>query len=45
MVLPGSVSYIAHLRDEALIKASTLAGDIIEQATKTQDQQTTIANA
>lgn len=24
----------AHLRDEALIKASTLAGDIIEQATK-----------
>lgn len=31
---PVMTQRYAHLRDEALIKASTLAGDIIEQATK-----------
>ncbi len=35
----------AHLRDEALRKASSLAGNIIEQAIKNKEQETTTANA
>jgi integrase len=34
---PMMTQRYAHLRDETLRKASTLAGDIIEQAAKTQD--------
>ena len=41
---PVMTQRYAHLRDEALIKASTLAGNIIDQAARTE-QETTTANA
>ena len=42
---PVMTQRYAHLRDEALRKASSLAGDIIEKAAKAQDQETTTSNA
>jgi integrase len=35
----------AHLRDETLRNASTLAGNIIEQAAKTKEQEPATATA
>jgi len=42
---PVMTQRYAHLRDEALRNASSLAGNIIEQAAKTKEQETSTANA
>lgn len=42
---PVMTQRYAHLRDEALMKASALAGNIIEQAAKTKEQETSTATA
>jgi len=41
----GNEQRYAHLRDETLKKASTLAGNIIEQAAKTEDHKDETATA